>query len=97
LDGLVAMMASSEPGPMNLGNPFTECNMVELTRKVAEAANKDNNMSSLDLVFQPLTENDPLIRRPDISLAQEKIGFHPRVGLLEGLKYMMEFYRETHM
>jgi UDP-glucuronate decarboxylase len=101
LDGLVAMMASSEAGPMNLGNPYTECNMVELARKVAEVANKenvaDNNMSSLDLVFRPLTENDPLIRRPDISLAQEKIGFHPKVGLLEGLKHMMDFYRETQM
>ncbi len=105
LDGLVGMMASSEAGPMNLGNPFTECNMVELAQKVMGVMQDmtgngiiaNNNMSSLDLVFQPLTENDPLIRRPDISLAQEKIGFHPRVGLLEGLKHMVEFYRDTHM
>lgn len=87
IDGLMAMMASDEVGPLNLGNPNTECSMnslVKLFEKVFGFRIVTTNINK--------TENDPMLRRPDISAAKRRIGFQPKVGLEEGLhKTLMHF------
>jgi UDP-glucuronate decarboxylase len=80
LDGLMALMASDEKGPMNLGNPYTEYNIEELVLIFEHIIGY-----KLRKEYVYKTENDPMVRRPDISLAEKTIGFHPRVTMENGL------------
>jgi UDP-glucuronate decarboxylase len=87
LDGLVALMGSREVGPINLGNPDTECTMNELVRTFERIFGY-----KMIVVNVPKMENDPLVRKPDIRAAQILLGFSPKVGLEEGLhKTYMHF------
>ncbi len=74
------------PGPVNLGNPG-EFTIRELAERVIELTG-----SGSKLVFQPLPSDDPAQRRPDISLAREKLGWEPRVALDDGLKKTIEYF-----
>ena len=85
--GMMAMMDTEGfHGPVNLGNPdeFT-------IRELAEAVIRLTGSSS-EIVFNPLPENDPTRRKPDISLAQEKLGWNPSIKLEEGLKPTIEYF-----
>ena len=85
VDGLVALMEHDEHGgPVNLGNP-TEFTIRELAERVVELTGSRSR-----IVFEPLPEDDPKQRRPDISLARELFGFEPRVPLAEGLRLTVE-------
>lgn len=86
--GLISYMNTSEkfPGPINLGNP-NEITMLQLAEKVIELTD-----SSSQIVFQPLPVDDPVRRRPDISLAWEKLRWEPKVSLDEGLKKTCEYF-----
>lgn len=87
--GLVAMMEHpSFTGPVNLGNPV-EFSMLELARAVAGLA------GDAGMVFKPLPQDDPRQRRPDISLARDKLGWEPRVSLHEGLARTVDYFRAT--
>lgn len=85
--GMMAMMDTDDfHGPVNLGNP------VEFTiRELAEAVIRLTGSTS-ELVFKPLPENDPTRRKPDISLAREKLGWSPSITLEEGLKPTIEYF-----
>lgn len=88
--GMMAMMDSEGfHGPVNLGNPdeFT-------IRELAEAVIRLTGSSS-ELVFKPLPENDPTRRKPDISLAREKLGWSPSTRLEEGLKPTIEYFAQA--
>jgi dTDP-glucose 4,6-dehydratase len=85
--GLVALLESDHVGPMNIGNP-DEFTMLELAELVLEVTG-----ASVDLVFEPLPADDPKQRRPDISLAEEVLGWHPTVSLREGLALTHDWYR----
>jgi nucleoside-diphosphate-sugar epimerase len=80
VDGLVALLDSGYVGPVNIGNP-DEFTVLELAEAVLEVTS-----SKSEIVFKPLPEDDPAQRCPDISLATEKLGWRPRVGLREGLE-----------
>jgi UDP-glucuronate decarboxylase len=81
VQGLMAMMERDGfIGPVNLGNPG-EFTILELAQKVIE---KTGSKSKLE--FAPLPPDDPVKRRPDISLAQEKLGWTPQVELDQGLE-----------
>jgi UDP-glucuronate decarboxylase len=80
LDGLTILMQSSECGPINLGNPRTECSMNDLVCIFESVVGFKIITRHVDKM-----ENDPMLRRPDISVAQEKLGFYPRTGLEEGI------------
>jgi UDP-glucuronate decarboxylase len=67
------------PGPINLGNPG-EFTMIELAQMILRITG-----SKSKLVFQPLPSDDPMQRKPDISVAREKLGWAPKVQLEEGL------------
>ena len=74
------------PGPMNIGNP----NEIAI-RELAEAVvGLTGSKSSIER--QPLPEDDPVQRQPDISLARERLGWQPRVPLEEGLRKTIEYF-----
>jgi nucleoside-diphosphate-sugar epimerase len=81
LDGILSLMDSPEVGPINLGNPNTECSMNKLV-SIFEGLFG----GKLIISRVPKMENDPLTRRPDISVAKKRIGFSPKIGLEEGLQ-----------
>ncbi len=75
-------------GPVNLGNP-SEITILELAERII-----DMTGSKSEIVFKPLPKNDPRRRRPDISLAGEKLGWEPQVGLAEGLEKTIAYFEE---
>ena len=88
--GLKAMMASPDDfrGPVNLGNPG-EFTMLELAELVLE-----NIKCSSKMIFKPLPSDDPTRRRPDITLAKEKLNWQPEIPLRDGLKKTIEYFGE---
>ena len=87
--GLLALLDSGHPGPMNVGNP-DEFSVGELARLVLEVTG-----SSSEVVYEPLPVDDPVRRRPDISLARAVLGWEPRVPLREGLAHTARWLREA--
>jgi UDP-glucuronate decarboxylase len=88
VDALVRLMATGEhfPGPVNLGNPG-EFTILELARMVLELTG-----SKSELVYQPLPQDDPMQRKPDISLAGRELGWQPAVPLREGLRRTIDYF-----
>ncbi len=88
IEGFVRLMASPDAltGPVNLGNPG-EFTMIELAEAV-----KDLTGSRSVLVHEPLPQDDPRQRQPDITLAREALGWAPRVALREGLKPTIAYF-----
>ena len=76
----------SFPGPINLGNPF-EFTMLQLAKIIIELIGSNSK-----LVFQPLPSDDPLQRKPDISLAINKLEWEPKVPLEEGLVKTIKYF-----
>jgi UDP-glucuronate decarboxylase len=89
IDGLVRLMGSTPDltGPVNLGNP-AEFTMRELAQLVLL-----ETQSSSTLTTQPLPQDDPKQRRPDISIAEAQLGWSPRLPLKDGLKPTVEYFR----
>ncbi len=88
LAGILALMDSPTgfTGPVNLGNPV-EFTIRELAEQVVALCN-----SSSQIVFRPLPADDPRQRQPDITLAQEQLGWAPTVGLEDGLRRTIEYF-----
>ena len=88
IEGLILMMNTDHfIGPVNLGNP-NETKVVELAKKIIVMTN-----SSSKLILQPLPQDDPSKRCPDISLAKEKLGWETRIGLDEGLQKTIDYFK----
>ncbi|MDD4816809.1 MAG: SDR family oxidoreductase [Victivallaceae bacterium] len=89
IDGMVRMMntPAEVTGPVNLGNPV-EFTMLELAGAILEITG-----SSSKLVFAPLPEDDPIQRRPDISLAEKTLGWSPSTKLRDGLIKTVEYFK----
>ena len=90
IEGMVRMMATPDDftGPVNIGNPH-EFTMLELAEKVLELTG-----SKSKIVFRPLPGDDPKQRRPDITLAKEKLGgWEPGIQLEEGLLKTIEYFK----
>ncbi len=88
VNGLTAMMRTPDfVGPVNLGNPG-EYMMNELAQKICTATGTKSK-----IVFGPLPEDDPKKRRPNISLAQEKLRWKPTISLDEGLVKTVAYFR----
>ncbi|MFN3625336.1 MAG: UDP-glucuronic acid decarboxylase family protein [Hyphomicrobium sp.] len=88
VDGLVRLMESPKDftGPVNLGNP-SEFSIRQLAELVI-----DMTGSKSKLVAEPLPQDDPKQRQPDISLAKERLGWSPTIPLREGLKATIEYF-----
>jgi UDP-glucuronate decarboxylase len=89
ISGLVSMMNGPDgfAGPVNLGNP-SEYRILELAQMIIGLTG-----SGSKIIFQPLPMDDPKRRRPDISLARERLGWEPRADVKEGLKKTIEYFR----
>ncbi len=88
LEGLIRLMHSPEDftGPVNLGNP-DEFTIRELAETIIELTNSRSR-----IVEQPLPQDDPKRRRPDISLAKERLDWEPTVPLDEGLRKTIAYF-----
>jgi dTDP-glucose 4,6-dehydratase len=84
ITGLIALMESDFHMPVNIGNP-DEFTLLQLAENVIEATGSDS-----EIVFEALPVDDPQVRRPDISLARELLGWEPEVPLQEGLGRTIE-------
>ena len=91
IDGFVKLMASSDhvTGPINLGNPG-EFTMLELAENILRLVN-----SRSKLTFKPLPEDDPRQRQPNITLAKDKLDWHPKVNLEDGLKKTIDYFKKA--
>ncbi len=89
IDGLIKLMNSPDDfiGPVNLGNPG-EFSILELAHKVIELTD-----SKSKIVFNPLPEDDPTQRQPDIGLARGSLSWTPNIPLDEGLKKTIEYFK----
>ena len=90
ISAMVAMMNSEKgfTGPVNTGNPG-EFTMKELADKILQKVD-----TSSKIVYRDLPKDDPTQRRPDISLAKEKLGWAPKVALDEGLDRTIAYFKE---
>lgn len=89
VEGLIKMMASPDSfrGPVNIGNPH-EFTILELAKKVIELTN-----SKAKIIYQPLPSDDPMMRKPDISLAEKELDWKPNIELEEGLVKVIEYFK----
>lgn len=90
IEGMIRMMATSEDftGPVNLGNPeeYTILQIAETVLRMTGSKSK--------IIFQPLPEDDPTQRKPDISLAKSKLDWEPTIALEEGLKETIAYFKK---
>jgi len=88
IEGAVRLMGTNDEfiGPVNIGNPG-EFTIRELAEKIIELTGTGSKIN-----FEPLPDDDPLKRKPDISLAKEKLGWEPTVKLENGLKQTIEYF-----
>lgn len=87
--GLISLMRSPDSftGPVNLGNPV-ETTILELAEMIIGATK-----STSKIINKPIPEDDPIRRRPDITLAQENLDWQPTVSLEEGLEKTIHFFK----
>ncbi len=92
IEGIYLLMNSKITGPVNIGNP-KEFTMLELAKLIKKLTGTNSR-----LVYRPLPSDDPLQRRPDISLAKKELGWEPKIPLKEGIARTIEFFRsQGHM
>jgi UDP-glucuronate decarboxylase len=92
VDALMRLMGTADEftGPVNLGNPG-EFTILELAKMVLELTG-----SKSELVYKPLPQDDPMQRKPDISLAARVLGWKPTVPVQEGLRRTIEYFRNPN-
>jgi UDP-glucuronate decarboxylase len=92
IEGLIRLMATPPEvtGPVNLGNP-NEFTIRQLAEQVLALVGGGS-----ELVENPLPEDDPKQRQPDITLAQSKLGWELTVPLSDGLERVVEYFRNQH-
>jgi len=88
VEGLVRLGSSEERYPVNLGNP-AELTILEFAQRTRQFMG-----SGVEIVYEPLPEDDPKLRRPDISKAKRVLGWEPKVGLEEGLGRTVEYFKK---
>jgi dTDP-glucose 4,6-dehydratase len=88
IEGIVRMLHSDLEGPVNIGNPH-ELTMLKLAEWIRDLA-----ASTSEITFIPRPEDDPMVRQPDIALAQKELGWSPHVPIEEGLKRTITWFGE---
>jgi dTDP-glucose 4,6-dehydratase len=87
VEGIVRLARTGYPEPVNLGNP-NEVTIRQFAEEILQLSG-----STSGLVFQPLPQDDPRVRRPDITRAKELLGWSPQVERQEGLRRTLEYFR----
>jgi dTDP-glucose 4,6-dehydratase len=86
IDGILRLSQSDVHDPVNIGNP-QEWTILECAQQVQSVVG-----SRSEIVFEPLPQDDPLRRRPDITLARNLLGWSPKIALREGLERSMQYF-----
>jgi UDP-glucuronate decarboxylase len=89
VEGLYKMMNQSYIGPVNLGNT-EEIKIIDVAKKII-----NHTKSSSKIIFNSLPEDDPKQRRPDISLAKEKLSWEPKISFEDGIKKTIEYFKSS--
>ena len=90
VSGLIAMMERDNLfGPVNLGNPC-EISIAELAKQIIEMTG-----SASKIVYRELPDDDPVRRKPDISLAKTELSWSPTVGIEDGLKRTIDYFKNS--
>jgi dTDP-glucose 4,6-dehydratase len=87
IEGIVRLAKSDEALPVNIGNP-TEWTILECAKEIQLLVG-----SKCEIVFQPLPQDDPKQRKPDITKAKKLLGWEPKVALREGLEKSLEYFK----
>jgi len=87
LSGLVKLMNSDHVGPVNLGNP-NELTILDLSNKIIELTESKSR-----IIFCPLPEDDPKVRKPDITKAKGLLEWFPDISLETGLKLTIQYFK----
>ena len=87
VDGILRLMESDVHDPVNIGNPH-EMTIEEIARAIIDISG-----SKSQIVYRPLPEDDPKVRKPDITRARTLLGWEPKVPLEEGLQKTLEYFR----
>jgi dTDP-glucose 4,6-dehydratase len=95
VEGVLRLMRSPETHPLNIGNPveYTVREVADLILKLSASIQGE---SQSELVYEPLPQDDPKQRCPDISRAREALGWEPRVPTEEGLSRTIEWFAQRH-
>jgi dTDP-glucose 4,6-dehydratase len=89
VEGILRLAKANTPGPVNIGNP-TEFTILECARMVLRVTR-----SKSKIAYEPLPQDDPKQRRPDISKARALLGWEPKISLEQGLKLSMDYFRQA--
>ena len=87
VDGILRLMESDLHDPVNIGNPH-EMTIEEIARTIIEISGSKSR-----IVYRPLPEDDPKVRRPDITRARTLLGWEPKVSLDEGLLKTLDYFK----
>jgi dTDP-glucose 4,6-dehydratase len=88
VEGIVRLLRSDYSGPVNVGNP-TEVSILEFARRIIALTG-----TTSQIVHEPLPVDDPKQRKPDIAKARKLLGWEPKVGLEDGLRQTIDFFRD---
>ena len=88
VDGIYRLLMSDYPLPVNIGNP-TEMTVMELAHEILAMVPGTKSK----IIYQPLPQDDPKRRKPDITLAREKLGWEPKVDRAQGLEKTLAYFR----
>jgi dTDP-glucose 4,6-dehydratase len=88
IEGIYKLLVSDAAGPVNIGNPV-EMTIMELAEKIISVTGSRSR-----IVKKPLPEDDPKIRKPDITRAKEWLGWEPKVGFEQGIRETLNYFRE---
>jgi dTDP-glucose 4,6-dehydratase len=88
VEGIWRLMGSSVSDPINIGNPH-EMTLLALAEKILRLSG-----SQSEIVFEPLPEDDPKVRQPDITRARTLLGWEPRIDVDEGLRRSLAWFRD---
>jgi dTDP-glucose 4,6-dehydratase len=89
VDGILRLSRSDIPDPVNIGNP-TEFTILECAHRVLRVTG-----SKSAIAYQPLPQDDPKQRRPDITRARQLLGWEPKIDLETGLKLSMDYFKQA--
>jgi dTDP-glucose 4,6-dehydratase len=89
IDGILRLSRSDEHYPVNIGNPI-EFTILECARQVIAVT-----QSKSEIRYEPLPQDDPKQRQPDITKARTLLGWEPEIGLQQGLQMSLEYFREA--
>jgi dTDP-glucose 4,6-dehydratase len=89
VDGILRLAKADHPGPVNIGNP-TEFTILECAHLVLRVTGSQSR-----IVYEPLPQDDPKQRRPDITVARELLAWEPKISLEQGLRLSMDYFRQA--